>query len=340
MQALVDALLRAAHDAPQMRLATLRLQAWLALWEGNVRAARELCGEATMEAKWFGDPPSVTMPNQLLIAIERHLSGDHPAAQRILRDIADFAGRISERRSGLVFMNLLGGFATASEDWLSAHDALVTIEATDTLEWPFIGLQTTTLRAELALHRGNPAQALSLLRPLVDRAMDADHYGVNARLRVALARAEQRAGSAQAAWKVLRPALHQAMDAGEPLGLLLCGPKALDELAQAHWPEAADPLALAYLRNCAARAWQLRTSGTESVPAWPSDNPLSERELEVLQLVARGQSNKLIARVLGLSPHTVKRHMARILDKTGQASRGQVAAWYASRSGRIVTSKP
>jgi len=28
------------------------------------------------------------------------------------------------------------------------------------------------------------------------------------------------------------------------------------------------------------------------------------------------------------STHTVKRHMARIFDKTGQASRGQVAAWY------------
>ena len=43
---------------------------------------------------------------------------------------------------------------------------------------------------------------------------------------------------------------------------------------------------------------------------------------------AQGQSNKLIARALSLSPHTVKRHMARIFDKTGQASRGQVAAWY------------
>jgi DNA-binding CsgD family transcriptional regulator len=30
---------------------------------------------------------------------------------------------------------------------------------------------------------------------------------------------------------------------------------------------------------------------------------------------------------LGLSPHTVKRHMARIFDKTGQSSRGRAGAW-------------
>ena len=42
---------------------------------------------------------------------------------------------------------------------------------------------------------------------------------------------------------------------------------------------------------------------------------------------AQGQSNKLIARSLGLSPHTVKRHMARIFDKTGQSSRGRAGAW-------------
>jgi LuxR family maltose regulon positive regulatory protein len=50
----------------------------------------------------------------------------------------------------------------------------------------------------------------------------------------------------------------------------------------------------------------------------------------VLKLVAEGRSNKLIARDLDLSPHTVKRHVARILERTGQSSRGQAAAWYAN----------
>jgi len=46
----------------------------------------------------------------------------------------------------------------------------------------------------------------------------------------------------------------------------------------------------------------------------------------VLALLAAGDSNKIIARQLGLSPHTVKRHVANILGKLGVQSRGQAAA--------------
>ena len=60
---------------------------------------------------------------------------------------------------------------------------------------------------------------------------------------------------------------------------------------------------------------------------------LSARELEVLACIARGDSNKLIARAFDLSPHTVKRHVANILDKLGMQSRGQAAAWYRARVG-------
>jgi LuxR family maltose regulon positive regulatory protein len=52
----------------------------------------------------------------------------------------------------------------------------------------------------------------------------------------------------------------------------------------------------------------------------------------VLQRLASGDSNKLIARAFELSPHTVKRHVANILDKLGVASRGQAAAWYRSQA--------
>ena len=59
--------------------------------------------------------------------------------------------------------------------------------------------------------------------------------------------------------------------------------------------------------------------------------PLSERECDVLRLIAAGHSNKMIARALGVSPHTVKRHVANILDKLGARSRSQAAAWLLTR---------
>jgi LuxR family maltose regulon positive regulatory protein len=48
-------------------------------------------------------------------------------------------------------------------------------------------------------------------------------------------------------------------------------------------------------------------------------------------LLADSQSNKLIARALDLSPHTVKRHVARILDRLDLASRMEAGAWYRTR---------
>ena len=63
----------------------------------------------------------------------------------------------------------------------------------------------------------------------------------------------------------------------------------------------------------------------------PSDG-LSPRELEVLRLVAAGESNAQIARRLGLSTHTVERHVVNLYRKIGARGRAD-ATVYALRSG-------
>jgi DNA-binding CsgD family transcriptional regulator len=68
------------------------------------------------------------------------------------------------------------------------------------------------------------------------------------------------------------------------------------------------------------------------VPA--TAGPLSQREMEVAQLVAEGLSNPAIAARLYLSRPTVASHVTHILTKLGFSSRAQVAAWVAGqRSG-------
>lgn len=54
--------------------------------------------------------------------------------------------------------------------------------------------------------------------------------------------------------------------------------------------------------------------------------PLTQRELEVLGLLAEGLSNKALANRLGLSEHTAKFHVGQILGKLGAASRAEAVA--------------
>jgi DNA-binding NarL/FixJ family response regulator len=62
--------------------------------------------------------------------------------------------------------------------------------------------------------------------------------------------------------------------------------------------------------------------------------PLTERETEVLRLLARGRANKEIARDLFIGEKTVKTHVSNILGKLGVQSRTQ-AALHAARIGLV-----
>jgi DNA-binding NarL/FixJ family response regulator len=66
--------------------------------------------------------------------------------------------------------------------------------------------------------------------------------------------------------------------------------------------------------------------------AVPPPDGLSPRELEVLRLLASGESNSQIARRLGLSTHTVERHVANLYRKIGARGRADGTA-YALRHG-------
>ncbi|MEC8428825.1 MAG: LuxR C-terminal-related transcriptional regulator, partial [Pseudomonadota bacterium] len=56
-------------------------------------------------------------------------------------------------------------------------------------------------------------------------------------------------------------------------------------------------------------------------------NSLTSREHEILKHIAKGLSNKLIARELDISDGTVKVHVKHILKKLGLRSRVQAAVW-------------
>jgi len=68
----------------------------------------------------------------------------------------------------------------------------------------------------------------------------------------------------------------------------------------------------------------VRPQARERTKAQPLPEPLSERELQVLQLIDQGASNQEIAQELVIAIDTVKRHVSHIFAKLGVQNRVQV----------------
>ena len=71
------------------------------------------------------------------------------------------------------------------------------------------------------------------------------------------------------------------------------------------------------------KLWRRPPAAPVTDPDAPQRLGISERELEVLEQLAAGRSNKEIAQRLEVSPNTVKTHVARLFEKLGAKRRTQ-----------------
>jgi LuxR family maltose regulon positive regulatory protein len=198
-----------------------------------------------------------------------------------------------------------------------------------------------TLPARLAALDGRWADAAQGYEAALANEAALGMYGQAQEVRVRLAQALLQTDRRSEAALALTPLFEQVRASGGPGGVLLAGRSALSAVAAAPWDGLLADADLASLRGWART---VQAAAAEPTPAGLGvermqdhllgGELLSSREREVLQRLASGDSNKLIARAFELSPHTVKRHVANILDKLGVASRGQAAAWYRSRAPR------
>ncbi len=101
-------------------------------------------------------------------------------------------------------------------------------------------------------------------------------------------------------------------------------PETFAALAQAPQHE---PVLAFYAKRLLAAAGTGASGVSAHAAGGPSSVPmLSERESEILSLLAQAMSNKKIASVLNLSPETVKWHLKNIYAKLGVNGRGKAAA--------------
>jgi DNA-binding NarL/FixJ family response regulator len=78
-----------------------------------------------------------------------------------------------------------------------------------------------------------------------------------------------------------------------------------------------------------ALARSLRSVTTEGMNTGDLIEPLTEREMEVLRLVATGLNNREIGQILFIAEGTVKTHVEHIIGKLGVSDRVQAAVWAA-----------
>lgn len=324
--------------APLRAVANI-LDAWLLMWRGELEAAGARFAEVDGDNRWLGQPRNLRIPILGFRSIWHALRGEAEPFRAVAAEVlADVEGDPERRGTWRgVYLYMLARMAAGMDDWDLAgqfHGELQRTPADQ--EWPYMAHARASLGAQFALRAGRVDTALAALRPAAAVAHEVDSFGVHATVRLLLAQAELRAGQAGSAAEALAPLLG-ASGRDELGGVLLTGPAVLGELVAADWRGALDAHAMAVLQRWRGLSLGLRAPapvpgaapGSARAAALPPGiHPLSEREREVLQCIAEGDSNKLIARQLELSPHTVKRHVANILDKLGLASRGQAAAWW------------
>jgi len=330
------ALRHAGEGNSPLRIIASTVQAQLAAWAGRPDDAEALLRAMEEDIRWLGQSRSLLTQTQLCRALLHALRGEADAAlaaarrpYQLLEDEPD-----GPRRRSVQTVLLTHEIRLAA---LLGRTALLRQRLSELAQVPQhdVGaparVQAELLPAYLADATGRTAQAIALRRAALGREALLSRLGLGVETRLRLAAALLRSEGEAAAAECLRSALQATDDATELAPVLLAGPAVLQALAQADWRARLAAPEQLRLKQWAERAMTLRRVAPADPMRAAALPLLSTREAEVLEHIAAGDSNKLIARALDLSPHTVKRHVANILDKIGVQTRGQAAAWLRSQ---------
>jgi LuxR family transcriptional regulator, maltose regulon positive regulatory protein len=330
---LVDHVFRHGGDAPtQLRAIGHVMAAWLALWRGEPERALEAVAQAQEDARWLGRPVRLVMFASTVQSIVHAVRGEREQAYAALDALLGYFAAARPSGPPATPTSMYGHYvflamrvADALGDGEALRDFASRLPPPPRIKnYAMLRAPLATVPARLAMLDGRYAEAAGLWAEALQDEAAIDVLGLAEEAWLRYADALLRLGRKAEAAAALNVVLARVADTGELGGVLLAGRDVLIRLAGAPWRDELDWTGLAMLRG-----WAQRFAATARDPAQPAGNgPLSARELEVLALISAGESNKAIARTLVLSPYTVKRHVANILDKLGLYSRTQAAQWY------------
>ena len=182
--------------------------------------------------------------------------------------------------------------------------------------------------ARILLAQDRPGQALALLDRLHAAAVAQDRTGSLIETGALRALALAAIGDEAGAVNTLAGALMLACPQGHVRVLADEGPPMAALLGQLIAAQRARPAAAGIPLGYLARLQRAFGPGRPARDPGPSGivDPLTSRELEVLEMLAAGRSNQAIARELVVTLDTVKKHVGHVLGKLGAANRTEAVA--------------
>ncbi|WP_213959653.1 LuxR C-terminal-related transcriptional regulator [Variovorax sp. dw_954] len=301
---------------------------------GEVESARRLL-ESRIELIERVTIPDAVLRAYVVLATAHWQEGHQLEAFDALDRLEDFADVRGLDRLHAHALRLRCGWNLRQGKSDAAKAALVRLEALaakyadvlppiqSEIEWC-----AASARVAVAFQMGDFHAAVGVLDAMLARAEKAGRARAIAQNRLKRAYANWRLGKTERA----RTDLVEALAVGRRLGLvrrlLDAVPELAEMLAALLREKDVDPVRAFYVRQLlAAAAASARAPGATGDPAGAGGaEPLKEREVEVLELLAQALPNKKIARALGLSTQTVKWHLKNIFAKLGVTSRDAAVA--------------
>jgi LuxR family maltose regulon positive regulatory protein len=266
----------------------------------------------------------------------RHWDGDPAGAREAMTQaveiglgagVADLINPIPARRARLL---LVQGDVDAAAAWTGERG----LDAGDDPGYAWEPAYLTLARVLLA--QGRAREAAGLLKRLHTRATKQNRSGslieIHALQALALAEMDDQAGALSALSAALRSGephgyVRMFADEGRPMRSLLGKFLASASGVRASGEVSAEYVArlMAVIEADAGRR-PVASRGRAKIVVPGLVEALSQRELEVLKLLAAGKANREIADELYVTLHTVKKHITHILGKLGAANRTEAAA--------------
>jgi LuxR family maltose regulon positive regulatory protein len=304
--------LQEAHGSPTAAQVQVFLASILYEWN-DLDAASDQLTQAFKASQYIGNLAIQPEIHQIMTHIHQ-ARGDSASALDQLNEFRQLLHNLDSPPARAMVAALHADIALAHGDIPSAsHWAQQMTEAVDPAA---LDVQYGLMQARLSLAQGKQAEAGKMLAGMYDSTAQMGLVSIMIEVRALQALAADTPKDAihflQSALKMAQPEgfIRTFVDKGEPMKFLL-------ERLKAEGGELKD-----YVLTLLS-AFGESSGGSKDQPLV---EPMSERELEILRLLADGLSNREIAERLVISVGTTKSHVHHILEKLGTDSRMQAAA--------------